>query len=362
MPSPRSLERGERPEAAPASPRRWMRADLGFLAAGVLFLVWALGNVLLLAFTGILIAVALDGMTTPLARFLGIRRGWALLLVSLGVLAVLFGFVAILVPEMARQIAQIWDAALSLIPRLADWLAEIGWTEDLMARIEAAAQDIVRTAANIAGSLLTFGMTAVGALASLILTATVAAFFAVNPGLYRRGLLRLVPIPRRPLVAETLSAAARALRWWFLGQLVSMVLLGVTVGLLLRLVGIEIWLSLALLTALLTFVPFLGPYIAAVPILIVAFAAGLDTGLIVLVLYLIIQTVEGNVVTPLIHQKAVELPPAVSILAQVLMGLAFGAVGFVLAAPLTVVVMVMVQKLYVEATLGDSWQDLEDPD
>ncbi len=346
-------------EGAEVRPHLRLRADIVLLVAGVLLLLWLLADVLLLAFTAILLAVALDAMAVPLARLLHIRRGWALLLAGLATLGFLIGAVAVLAPQIAGQIGQIWNIALALIPRLAEWLAEAGWTEDLMARIEGAAQDIVVAAADIVGRLLTFGMSTLGAAATVILALTVAIFFAADPDLYRRGLIRLVPKPSRPILAETLSEVARALRWWFLGQLVSMVLLGVTVGLGLFLIGIELWLSLALLTALLTFVPYLGPYIAAVPILIVAFSSGLDTGLLVFVFYLIVQTVEGNVIVPLIHQKAVELPPALSILAQVLMGLSFGIVGFVLAAPLTVVMMVMVRKLYVDAVLEDTGQEVD---
>jgi predicted PurR-regulated permease PerM len=154
-------------------------------------------------------------------------------------------------------------------------------------------------------------------------------------------------------VDDTLSAIAYALRWWFLGQLVSMLLLGVTVGLGLLVLGIELWFALAVLTALLTFIPFLGPLIAAIPIIVVGFAAGVETGIIVAVGYLVIQNIEGNVLVPMIQHKAVNLAPALLISVQVLLSLAFGVVGLILAAPLTVVAMVAVKKLYIEATLGD---------
>jgi predicted PurR-regulated permease PerM len=147
---------------------------------------------------------------------------------------------------------------------------------------------------------------------------------------------------------ETFSAVAHALHWWFLGQIVSMLLLGATVSLGLWLIGIELWLSLGVLTALLTFIPFLGPIIAAIPIVIVGFTAGMQTGVIVLVFYLIIQNVEGNFIVPMIQHRAVNLAPALLISVQVLMGVLFGVLGLILAAPLTVVAMVMTKMLYVE--------------
>jgi predicted PurR-regulated permease PerM len=86
--------------------------------------------------------------------------------------------------------------------------------------------------------------------------------------------LRLLPRDQRPRVAETLSRVAHALRWWFLSQLISMVLLGVSISLGLMIIGIDLWLSLGVLTGLLTFIPYLGPIIAGIPIVIIGFTQG----------------------------------------------------------------------------------------
>jgi predicted PurR-regulated permease PerM len=154
-------------------------------------------------------------------------------------------------------------------------------------------------------------------------------------------------------VDQTLTATAYALRWWFLGQLISMVMLGVTVAVGLLIIGVDLWLSLGVLTGLLTFIPFLGPIIAAVPILIVGFAEGMQTGMIVLIFYLVVQNLEGNFLEPLIHQRVVNLAPVLLISVQVLMSTLFGAMGLVMAAPLTLVAMIMVKKLYIEDMLGE---------
>ncbi|MFN4128943.1 MAG: AI-2E family transporter, partial [Paracoccaceae bacterium] len=111
--------------------------------------------------------------------------------------------------------------------------------------------------------------------------------------------------------------------------------------------------ALAVLTALLTFIPYIGPLIATVPIVAVGFAEGMQTGLIILVAYVVIQILEGDVLVPMIQQKAVNLAPAFLISMQVLLSVIFGIVGLTLAAPLTIVAMVAVQKLWVEHTLGE---------
>jgi len=209
-------------------------------------------------------------------------------------------------------------------------------------------------AGNVAGHVFTFGMSAFGAVTSIIILIVLTLFLAADPALYRNGAVRLAPPDRRAVADDTLSAIAHALRWWFLGQLASMALLGVTVALGLFVMGIDLWFALAVVTALLTFIPFIGPLIATVPIVAVGFAEGMQTGLIVLIGYVVIQNVEGNILVPMIQHKAVNLAPALLIAMQVLFSLVFGVVGLILAAPLTIVAMVAVQKLWLEHTLGET--------
>jgi predicted PurR-regulated permease PerM len=113
-------------------------------------------------------------------------------------------------------------------------------------------------------------------------------------------------------------------------------------------------LSLAFVAGVLEFVPFLGPILAAVPAIVVAFTIGPDSAMAVALLYLGIQQVEGNLLMPLIQRWAVALPPALGILAVVVFGLLFGTLGVLFATPLMVVVVVLMRKLYVERALGEA--------
>ena len=192
-----------------------------------------------------------------------------------------------------------------------------------------------------------------GVMSSLIILLAIAIFASADPDLYRRGVLALLPPGRRARVNETLSAAGHALRWWFLAQVIAMVVVGVTVAVGLMIIGVDLWLSLGVLSGLLTFIPFLGPIIAGVPVLIVGFAEGLQTGLIVLVFYLVVQNLEGSFLSPLIQHRVVNLAPVLLISVQVLMSTLFGVMGLIMAAPLTLVAMVVVQKLYIEDVVGE---------
>jgi predicted PurR-regulated permease PerM len=347
-PAPRSTHgRGESP--TPRVRNAWVLMGI----AGALF-AYLVAPVLLLVLAGIVLAVALDGLAELVAERTPLPRGIALLLIALLMIGLLVVFVMFLAPQVMAQFGEMKDTLEDFAERAIDWLGGLGVTEAINAGADGA--DIVGVTSTVMEHVARWGMTTLGALASFVIMLTIAGFIAADPGLYRRGLVRLVPHARRPLAEETLSAVARALRWWLLSQLVSMLLLGVTVSLGLWVIGIELWLGLGVLTGLLTFIPYLGPLIAGIPILVIAFAASVETGLIVTAFYLAVQNIESNVVVPWIQHKVVHLAPALAIAAQVLLGLLFGLPGIILAAPLTVVAMVLVQKLWMEAVLGEETQ------
>lgn len=255
---------------------------------------------------------------------------------------------------LLEQFDELWSRVAAFIDDLVGWLGQFGWAQQWLGNGNS--DQLADAASMVVDHVAKATMLLLGALSSLVILLALGLFAAFNPGLYRNGLLKLFPDPLRQRMDRALGAIALSLRWWFLGQLVSMLLLGVTVSIGLLVIGVDVWLGLGVLTALLTFIPFLGPLIAAVPILLAGFAEGTQVGLIVLVFYLIVQNIEGNIVVPMIQQRAVHVAPALMIATQVLMGVLFGVMGLILAAPLTVVAMVAVNKLYVEDVLGRQTQ------
>jgi predicted PurR-regulated permease PerM len=195
--------------------------------------------------------------------------------------------------------------------------------------------------------------TTLGAVSGLLIFLFMGVFFAYNPGLYLAGLLRLVPLDLRPRARVVLAQIATTLRGWLLGQLVGMVFVFLTIWLLLWAFGVPMAMLLALLTGALNFIPYLGPLIAVIPIGLVAFTLSPEVGIYVVVLFMVIQTIESDVVMPLVFQKTVELPPALTIAGQLALGSLLGVLGIILATPITAVVMVIVRLLYVEDVLGD---------
>jgi predicted PurR-regulated permease PerM len=148
-------------------------------------------------------------------------------------------------------------------------------------------------------------------------------------------------------VDRALEDAVSKLRRWLLGQLVSMVVVGVATAIGLWMVGVPMPFALGMLSGLLDFVPVIGPLAAAVPGVLVAFPQGPDVALWAVVVYLVVQFCEGHFIVPLVQRWAVSLPPAVGLLGAVVFGLLFGLIGVLFAMPLLVVVVSLVEDLYV---------------
>ena len=208
--------------------------------------------------------------------------------------------------------------------------------------------DAVRTAALSLGRIASSVSIAV---TGFVVVCVPSVFLAIDPQLYVAGLMRLVAPPRRARVREVLEAVASARRWWLVGRFSAMAAVPVlTFGGLFAL-GVPLAVVLAVIAGVLTFVPYLGPLLAAV---LIGFAESSELALWVAGLALTVQLLENNLLTPLVQQRAVSLPPAVLIVAQLLLGALFGLLGLLLATPVAVAAIVLCQAFYVQDVLGDS--------
>ncbi|MFN4099830.1 MAG: AI-2E family transporter, partial [Pararhodobacter sp.] len=221
-----------------------IRTDTILLTAGLLLLGYLLGEVLLLVFAAVLLAVGLDGAGRAISQRVPVGRGWAVVVVSVAILALVIGAFTMTATRLVEQFQALGETVFEFVERSQAWLSQQGVT-GMMEEMDLAGGGLSDMAGNVAGHVMTFGLSAFGAITSTIILLVLAVFLVADPALYRGGLLRLVPPESRYKADDTLAAIAHALRWWFLGQLASMVLLGVTVGLGLFVMGIELWFALA---------------------------------------------------------------------------------------------------------------------
>ena len=140
---------------------------------------------------------------------------------------------------------------------------------------------------------------------------------------------------------------------WLLGKAVSMLIVGVTTAIGLSMLGVPLALILGVIAGLLDFIPYLGPIMAGIPAVLLALSISPDLALYALLLFAAINMLEGYVLQPMIEAKAIELPPALVIVMQLIFGTLFGFAGVALATPLAAVLSVLVKMLYIEDILGD---------
>ena len=320
---------------------------------------WQAISGLLLIFCAFLLAVLLGGLARAVARRTGLSYGLALGLTGLVLLVVLGGTSWFVGDGLVEELANVGDAIPEGLRRVEamvrDWAADIGIGEI------PPASEAVPSASEIGARALGFVGGFFGALSAVVLTLLLGVFFAASPETYRGGLLRLVPQARRPRLAEVLAAVVEAVRRWLVARLLVMAATFVLTWVGLSLLGVPFAGGLAVLSALAVFVPYVGAFIGGGVAVVVALLEGPQLALYTALFYLVLENVQGVTIEPLLESYMTKTPPGLLLSAQVILGLLLGAVGFVLASPIVVALVVLVQMLYVEDVLGDEVRAPEEP-
>jgi predicted PurR-regulated permease PerM len=378
-PAPDRLQRGatltshrpglvERAGAAPAgSPGRVAFWAIGLGGAAALFLLWQVIQPLLVIGAGILIGVLLDACVRGIRWLLPIGRAFALALTCLAFTTLFVGAFtwggyqlavqAEALVQTATEVFDDWRAELDLLgisgdSDEADEAAVAAEAGEQESGSESVAKFFVPDPENLVERVGSVFRTTFGAIGDTAVIIFVAIFTAADPNAYRNGLLSLVPPRRREDFARLLDDTGTMLRWWLLGQLVAMLAVGTATWLLLTAIGMPSALLLGLQAGILTFIPFLGPFLGGAAIMLVAMAQGGTMIFWALGGYVLIQSAEGYLLTPLVQQRTVDVRPLLVITAMILFGTLFGLLGIALATPLVAVIRLLVLRLYVDDALG----------
>ena len=334
----------------------WRRAAITI--ATVAFVLWAVPSIVLTVFAACLVAIAVDAVATPLASRARIPRIVALLAVVTAILAGMVATVLLAGPSLSSQMGVLAERIPNALDRVEQWAASQSWLAPLVSAApspEALLEDASR---GVVGQVTGLFTGTIAGLAGAMIVLIMGVYLAWTPGIYVRGLLAIVPPAHRGRCHEVLGAIALALRWWLVGRFSAMALVAVLTALGLTVIGVGPVIVLALIAGVLTFVPYLGPILALVPAVLVASTEDGRAIVSVVALYGLIQFIENNAATPLIQNRAVALPPAALIAAQLLMGVLFGLLGILLATPLAVALIVAVQMLWVQDALDTDVQVL----
>ena len=320
----------------------------------LIILLYYTFDVVMLVFAAALLAIFLSGLADVIKPYVRLGDGLRVLLVSVVLLTLIGGTIALLSPSVAEQAQHLREELPKSAVSVTKYLNQYGWGRALIEQLPTF--DDVKNNINVSsllsgvGGVFTSTMGAVGNVAIVVL---LAIYLGSEPKFYSEGFVRLFPIPRRQRVTEILHQVYESLRWWLIGKFGSMLFIGILTWIGLSILGVPIALTLALLAGLLSFIPNFGPIMSAVPALLIAFVDSPITAVYVLILYIGVQIIESNVITPLIERETVELPPALTVVFQLGLGTLVGGLGLVLATPLLAMIVVVVQLVYLQDILGD---------
>lgn len=317
---------------------------LGIIAA--LFYFRELVLVLLMA---ILIASAIQPIVGRLQKW-HIPRALAVVLIYLVMAGLIFLFFYLVLPSFLQDLSDFFNMLPKYIKALNVKSKGLGsdftsWQTAIQGL--SGSQSIGQTLENITTTLTTNSGSALGALTtifggalSFVLIVVLSFYFAVSQGGVEEFLRLVTPLKHEKYVINLWHRAERKITRWFQGQLVLAVIVGILVYIGLLILGVKNAFVLAIISAVFEIVPIIGPFIGAAPgVLVASLQGGLTFGVIVSLMYVVVQQIESNVIYPLVVKKVLDVPPIVVMVALVIGGQIGGILGIVLSVPAAAIVM-----------------------
>jgi len=262
----------------------------------------------------------------------------------------LAGTIALLVlPQFLSQARDFATRLPSIVIAAERWL---GLTAAKPPNFSREVSDAVRSAVRhwdrLIGPLLQVGGSVAGVLLVAVLIVLAASAIALNPGPLLDAALRLLPAAQRPRAREIADRVRRAWLGWLTAVAIDMIVLGTLLFAGMTIVGLRFALGFAVFSALLTVIPNYGSIVSAIPPVLVGVAQSPTQGLLVLLVYVIVNQIEGNLILPLIMARTVDLHPALVTIGVVAMSALFGVIGVLISIPLLSLTVILVHALWIE--------------
>lgn len=338
-----------------------VRAALVVVATLVgLQLLWSARFFVLTGFLGILFGLSAAQAVDWIQTKVRIKR-------SLAAAGVVFGVVALLVlvalwtgPTLAEQSGELRTKLPEAIGKLEEWVA--AKQPALLDAVAPPDTSLAPGASRILHAVgqqgdrisgFAFGVlqSTVTVFAAIVMIIFLTVYIAAEPETYRRGTLMLIPLERRHRVEELFDALGKALRTWFATQLIAMLVIGVITTVLLAIIGVPGALPLGVIAGIFEFIPNVGPTLSAIPAILMGLVESPQLALTVALVYWGIQFLENNLLIPYLMSEQLDLPPALTLITQVVMAYVFGFLGLFVAIPMLATVVVVVRMFWVDEDL-----------
>ncbi len=372
----------------------WRNADVlrtAMLVIGLYLtirLIWFANPLFLVAFLGILFGLAVSSGVDYMTRW-RFPRGLSASLIVVGFFGILFAFGAWMAPTIHRQGVELRQRLPDAIDRLELWINKrqngvIGLVVSGLSGDRADSTNIQKPAvpgaaapqqrapttdstalgttlrerlgAQLSGAtryLFPFLSSTIQVVTGLFIIVFLSIYIAVDPEMYRRGIMHLFPHARRERIGDVLSALAAVLRRWLITQLIAMFTIGTITTIVLLGLRVKAAFALGLLSGLFEFIPTVGPILSSLPAIGMGFLDSPEKAVWVAIAYIGVQFIENHVLIPLLMKGGINLPPALTVFSQALMALLFGFLGLMCAVPLLAATVTAVKMLYVEDVVGD---------
>lgn len=315
-------------------------------------LLWYASWVFMLIFSGAMLAIFLEAVSRGLSSLLRIPYGLGLVLVIIGLIAIIVTCGWLIGNTVSQQIGELIKAIPESLTKLQDQIEKTSWGSWLVYNAPKAGQGVSGSDVVSGVSTAAFGM--LHTIVGIVVVLFIGLYGASQPDLYIRGFVNLIPSKNQQYAKDTLTKLGSVLQWWLIGQFFSMIIIGILTGLGLWLLGSPLPFALALLAFAMEIIPNIGPFIAAAPAILLAFMQGPQQAVYILIMYVVVQNIEGYLVIPLVQYRTARLPPAIQIIAVLLLSMMGGLLGAIIATPLAICVMVLIQLLYVENIKKDN--------
>jgi predicted PurR-regulated permease PerM len=315
------------------------RAAVWIGMAGLVVLVVFMAQPLLVIFGGLVFAAMIDGGARLLGRALPIGRPWRVTIVLLAAVVFLGWTFYFAGSQLALQAAQLPATVESQAMRALSWLRDHGMAVEVTD-----IRDVARQAVGSVGQLTRAVGGIIGGAATLFLIVVLGIYIAAEPRLYQRGVAWMLPMEKREHFHGTAALMGKSLRRLMAGRLLGMTVEGIATWIMLQIYGVPLAGLLGLLTGLLAFLPNVGAPLSGLIMVLVGFSGGTSMGIYCIIVYVVVQTVDGNLIVPMVAKKTVDLAPALVLGAQLIMGALFGILGLALADPLVAMIKIWLER------------------
>jgi predicted PurR-regulated permease PerM len=320
----------------------WHTAAIVALLVSVVLIARVAFNILLMVLAGALISIYFHGLGDIVERKTRLSRKWAMTIsvtLSFVILGLLFWFMG---SKIQVQVAELSNTLPHTVNVFKEKMSESVIGQKILDNFSG------DNSGNLSHTVQAFFSTSFGVLGDIYIIIFLGIFFTSNPDSYKKGILLLVPKSKKELGKHIMDRVSLSLKGWLKSMMISIVLITILIATGLSIISIPLAMVLALIAGILKLIPNLGSLLAMIPGVLLALTISTNTAIVVAILYIVSQTIVSNIVTPLIQKKMIDLPPALTLISQLMMGVLSGALGIILAVPLLSILIILVDELYVK--------------